>query len=224
MITAGPEKAEMEFKVIFPTLTGTVTGRVYDAQSHASQPAVIYFCGEDSGNIFVDSSGVFALIGFPVGNYRFNCASPNRDCISYQKEIVLYSTDTLHLEFPLVAAGRVRFPEGEKDIDPVYFGTLDSIGRYLTRNPKLALQIDGYTDSTNIVHKFPSNLALSIARAEEVKNYLINKFKLRDDRFIIQGFGETKPVASNDTEAGKTENRRVEFTFIARWEEQGAKD
>ncbi len=221
MIGAGVEKTEMEFKIIFPSLTGTVLGEVYDARSLAALSAFIFFSGDDSGDIFVDSSGVFALIGFPVGNYRFSCASPNRDYTGFEKEIILYSTDTLQLEFPLLAAGRIHFPQGKKDIDSSYRSALDSIGLYLSQNPKLVLQINGHTDNSRIITEaFPSNLALSVARTEEVEQYLIRKFKLPGERFITHGFGETEPIAGNETEEGKAENRRVEFKFIAAWEKR----
>lgn len=216
MIGAGVEKTEMEFKVIFPSLTGTVLGEVYDARSHAARSAFIFFSGDDSGDIFVDSSGVFALVGFPVGNYRFSCASPNRDYIGYEEDVILYSTDTLQLEFPLLAAGRIHFLQGKKDIDSSYRSVLDCIGLYLSQNPKLVLQVNGHTDNTRIVTEaFRSNLALSVARTEEVKQYLVRKFKFPDERFITRGFGETEPIAGNETEEGKAENRRVEFKLIA---------
>jgi len=221
LIGAGVEKTEIEVKVIFPTLTGTVLGAVFDAHSRRAQSAFIYFSGDDSGNIFVDSSGVFALVGFPVGNYRFNCASPNRDYIGFEKEIILYSTDTLQLEFPLLAAGRINFSQGKKDIDSSYRCVLDSIGLYLTRNPELVLLVNGHTDNTRIItDAFPSNLALSVARSEEVKQYLMQKFTIPAERFITYGFGDTEPVAGNETEEGKAENRRVDFRFLARWEQR----
>src|SRR5690606_5789661 len=57
------------------------------------------------------------------------------------------------------------------------------------------------------------NQELSVRRADSVRNYLMSKGLMRD-RFIITGAGESRPIASNDTEAGRAQNRRVEITLV----------
>jgi outer membrane protein OmpA-like peptidoglycan-associated protein len=70
--------------------------------------------------------------------------------------------------------------------------------------------IQGHTDN---VGSNESNLKLSQERAESVRSYLLSK-KLPANRVTSIGFGETRPIASNDTEEGKSQNRRVEFVIV----------
>jgi len=87
---------------------------------------------------------------------------------------------------------------------------LDGIAEALKGQTNIRVEIGGHTDSTGT----PTyNLVLSQQRAESVRQYLIGK-GIDAGRMTTQGYGETKPVASNKTEAGKAQNRRVEFKII----------
>lgn len=89
----------------------------------------------------------------------------------------------------------------------------DSLGQVaaaLAGQPDLNVEIDGHTDS---VGSPAYNLKLSKKRAESVKAYLISK-GVNGSKLYAQGFGKTKPIASNDTEEGRAENRRVEFQVL----------
>lgn len=88
--------------------------------------------------------------------------------------------------------------------------TLDEVATALIGQPDLNLQIDGYTDSKGSA---AYNLKLSKKRAEAVKAYLVGK-GVSSGNLVAKGFGEASPVASNDTEEGRTENRRVEFVVL----------
>ncbi|MEI7803078.1 MAG: OmpA family protein [Bacteroidota bacterium] len=72
------------------------------------------------------------------------------------------------------------------------------------------LKIAGHTDN---VGTSEFNMQLSKARAESVREYLISR-GLKASRFIIEYYGETKPIDTNDTEEGRQKNRRVEMIFI----------
>lgn len=88
--------------------------------------------------------------------------------------------------------------------------SLDLVAAGLASQPKLTVQIDGHTDSKGS----PAyNLRLSKKRAESVRTYLIGK-GVDGSRLAAEGYGEKKPIASNDTEAGRAENRRVEFQVL----------
>jgi outer membrane protein OmpA-like peptidoglycan-associated protein len=73
--------------------------------------------------------------------------------------------------------------------------------------PEVRVEIAGYTDD---VGKDDYNLGLSQRRAEAVKQYLANS-GLSADRIVARGYGETNPIATNGTPAGRAENRRIEF-------------
>ncbi len=77
------------------------------------------------------------------------------------------------------------------------------------KNPKLAFiagEINGHTDN---IGDEAYNLGLSKRRAQAVADYLKSKGVVLGDRFVMNGFGETKPMASNNTEEGRAQNRRV---------------
>ena len=87
---------------------------------------------------------------------------------------------------------------------------LDGVVAALRGQPNIRIEIGGHTDSTGAA---VFNLILSQQRAESVRQYLISH-GIDGGRLTTQGYGDTKPVASNKTEAGKAQNRRVEFKII----------
>lgn len=88
---------------------------------------------------------------------------------------------------------------------------LDKLAQVLVNNPDTNINIYGYTDSKG---SDSYNLSLSERRANAVKSYLVSK-GISSSRIFAMGRGENDPVASNDTEAGRAENRRVEFAITA---------
>jgi outer membrane protein OmpA-like peptidoglycan-associated protein len=88
--------------------------------------------------------------------------------------------------------------------------SLDGIAETLNEFPESTVMVKGYTDSRGSEQY---NLDLSRRRAEAVKNYLIAK-RVGPSRITAVGFGESFPVASNDTESGRQQNRRVEIDII----------
>jgi outer membrane protein OmpA-like peptidoglycan-associated protein len=78
-------------------------------------------------------------------------------------------------------------------------------------NPDWQVRVEGFTDSTG---NAASNLKLSEERAESVANWLADHGVDRS-RLTTKGYGEDRPVASNDTEAGRRKNRRVELVRVS---------
>lgn len=105
---------------------------------------------------------------------------------------------------------RINFKVGKAELLASSFGILDEIAQVIKQNEVKKLLIAGHTDSTS---NEEFNLRLSLARANSVKNYLVSK-GVSEDILTTQGFGKRKPMASNATEAGRRENRRVEFFII----------
>jgi outer membrane protein OmpA-like peptidoglycan-associated protein/tetratricopeptide (TPR) repeat protein len=87
---------------------------------------------------------------------------------------------------------------------------LDNLVQMLLQNPTLEIAIHGHTDNVGASN---SNLALSERRAASIKNYLISK-GIEAKRLSSKGFGATKPLTSNETDAGKAMNRRTEFVIV----------
>ena len=78
----------------------------------------------------------------------------------------------------------------------------------LKDNPQIQVEIAGHTDSMG---SEKANLAISEKRALSVKKYLQDKYNIPDSRMTIKGYGSSKPVADNNTQEGRSKNRRVEF-------------
>ncbi len=91
---------------------------------------------------------------------------------------------------------------------------LDPILDVLGRNPGWMVFLEGHTDSVPIrTEAFPSNRELSVARARAVGRYLAAK-GLAEERVVVRGYGDARPVASNATRAGRASNRRVDVSLV----------
>jgi len=101
----------------------------------------------------------------------------------------------------------INFKYNSAELRESSYQTLKAISRLFKDNPDLKIIIKGHTD--NIGGK-DFNLKLSQRRADKVKDFLV-KNGVKDTRIKAIGMGESKPVASNDTEKGRAKNRRVEF-------------
>ena len=99
------------------------------------------------------------------------------------------------------------FNSGKSTIKAESEAGLNDIVRILKSNPDLKLEIQGHTDSTG---SLAVNNRLSRQRAQAVKDYMVKK-GIATDRLTAVGFGPAKPVAPNDTVAGRAQNRRVEL-------------
>jgi len=101
----------------------------------------------------------------------------------------------------------VFFESGSADLKSVSLTELNNLKALLEKNDNLKIQINGHTDD---VGSEKDNLALSENRAKAVANYLIEQ-GISGDRLSYKGFGESEPIDSNETEAGRKNNRRTEF-------------
>jgi OmpA-OmpF porin, OOP family len=104
----------------------------------------------------------------------------------------------------------LQFDTAKATIKPEYTKPLDDVVTVLKENPTLKIEIEGHTDN---VGKEKYNEKLSMKRAEVVKEFL-EKRGIDKGRLIAKGYGFSKPIASNDTPEGRTENRRVELTPV----------
>ena len=103
---------------------------------------------------------------------------------------------------------RVFFKHNESVLLPKSYPILNQVVQLLTKYPQIQeLRVEGHTDDTGTRSK---NLKLSKDRAAAVKQYLIAK-GITPQRLVSTGYGDTRPIASNDTDAGRALNRRVNF-------------
>ena len=107
----------------------------------------------------------------------------------------------------LLAKEKIRFESGRATIDPDSAGLLDRLIETALRCPNANIEIAGHTDADG---ENAFNQALSEKRAQAVTDYLV-KAGLPASRFTAMGYGSSQPVASDDTDEGKAQNRRIDF-------------
>jgi OmpA-OmpF porin, OOP family len=107
----------------------------------------------------------------------------------------------------LLGKARIRFESGKADIVADSAGLLDRLIETALRCPNANIEVAGHTDSDG---EEPANQELSEKRAQAVADYLI-KAGLPANRFTPVGYGSTQPIAGNDSDQGKAQNRRIDF-------------
>jgi outer membrane protein OmpA-like peptidoglycan-associated protein len=151
-------------------------------------------------------AGVGALAGGMVGNYQDKQEAKLRAQMSGTGVEVVRMGDNLTLNMP----GNVTFALNSAKLNPQFDSVLDKLANTLLEYNQTVIQIAGHTDSTGS-HDY--NMKLSLQRAESVKAYLVSR-GVPAARLVTVGAGPDYPIASNDTEAGRAENRRVEITIV----------
>ncbi len=102
----------------------------------------------------------------------------------------------------------IHFDTNSAILKPSSAPIIRQVADGLIGDPNLKLEIDGYTDS---IGSAKHNRKLSQQRAEAVQSVLVSQFGIDASRLTSNGFGAANPIGSNDTAAGRAENRRVEF-------------
>jgi outer membrane protein OmpA-like peptidoglycan-associated protein len=109
-----------------------------------------------------------------------------------------------------IPLNNIFFETDKSDLSSESDAELNRLIRLLTDHPTMSILIAGHTDN---VGSHARNMRLSASRAEAVQSYLASH-GIQSDRLSVMGYGETKPVASNSTEEGRQQNRRVVFTIL----------
>jgi outer membrane protein OmpA-like peptidoglycan-associated protein len=125
----------------------------------------------------------------------------NKGCPEIKQEVI---------EKVNFAAKNILFRTASDQITKSSLPGLDEVVKILRADNNLLLSIDGHSDN---VGNETRNLALSQKRADAVKKYLISK-GINASRLEAKGYGQSRPVADNDSKEGQTANRRVEMSLI----------
>ena len=151
-------------------------------------------------------AGVGALAGGAVGAYQDRQEAALRSQLAGTGVDVVRDGDNITLNMP----GAITFGFDSSALQPQFRPVLDDLAVTLNEYNQTIIEVAGHTDS---VGDAAYNQTLSEQRAATVANYLAGRGVIRD-RMITIGAGETRPIASNDTEAGRAQNRRVEITLV----------
>jgi outer membrane protein OmpA-like peptidoglycan-associated protein len=148
---------------------------------------------------------------------QVHTAENSTDLGSYNIEVVevevMQQDITVNMEEGIEKDGKIAlygilFDVGKSVIKPESAEALQQVTDYLNANPAVKIVVVGHTDNTGT---YAGNITLSKARAESVKNYLVNTGKIAATRLMSEGAGQFCPVTTNATEEGRTLNRRVEI-------------
>ena len=151
-------------------------------------------------------AGVGALAGGSVGYYMDRQEAKLRAELEGTGVSVTRIGDNITLNMP----GNVTFATDSSDLRPAFFDVLVSVGKVLDEFDQTVVEIAGHTDSTG---SESYNQSLSERRASSVGSYLSSQ-GVDQQRLMLVGMGELRPVADNATDAGRQANRRVEITMV----------
>jgi len=113
-------------------------------------------------------------------------------------------------EIVLIMPGHITFETDRADVRPQFYDVLNSVALVLEEYDQTLVEVAGHTDSTGSEQY---NLDLSARRAEAVARYLSAQ-GVDPQRFLTLAYGETRPIAPNNTTEGRQRNRRVEITLV----------
>jgi outer membrane protein OmpA-like peptidoglycan-associated protein len=184
-------------------LSKAATGAAIGGATGAAIGAVT---GGDRGKRAAIGAAAGVLAGGAVGAYMDHQESKLREQLQGTGVSVTRAGDDLILNMP----GNITFEVNQADIRPSFYDVLSSVVLVVKEFDKTIIEISGYTDSTG---GESYNQQLSERRSGSVGAY----FKAQgvtSGRVVTKGFGERYPIASNDTPAGRDQNRRVELRLV----------
>lgn len=208
---------------IRPKVAATyVHGRVIDAESQApliARIAVIDFHTRDTiRQLFSNEATGEFLFSLPLG-HRYGLFAQAKGYLFYSGHFDLMHSDSAYeITVPLKKIQRgarlelynIFFEFDRADIRPESELELKEVLRLLQENPRWRVEIEGHTDS---IGSAAYNQLLSQRRAEAVRQYLIER-GVAAGRITARGYGASRPIADNKTEAGRARNRRTEILFV----------
>ncbi len=207
-----------------PRATVVVRGRVLDAKTKQPVPATVAYErlrdgkreGEATANpvtgeytLSVGGGAVYGVRAVASGYYPLSVTMDLEKLAAYGER----SQDLLLMPIETNVAIRLNnvfFESGKWELRPDSYPELDRLADFLRTNATVRIALAGHTDN---VGADAANLALSQNRINSVEAYLVAK-GIGKARLTAKGFGETRPIAPNDTEEGRQQNRRVEFTIL----------
>ncbi len=162
--------------------------------------------GRDDRTAKIVGAGIGGIAGVGIGSYMDQQERDLRARTAGTDVRVIRQGNDLILNIP----SGINFAYDSAAVEPQFRRTLDQVGQVLHQYDRTYVDIYGHTDSTG---SDAYNQDLSERRAVSVADYLVTR-GVQAARIGTRGFGETQPIASNDTEQGRAANRRVEIKIV----------
>lgn len=172
-------------------LAGAIAGK--STSTHSTKRAVI-------------GGAVGALAGYGIGTYMDKQQAELNQGLKGSGVEVQRQGDTINLNMP----GGITFDTGRTNIKPNFNPVLSDIAGIMSKYPETKIEVQGHTDN---VGSNADNLKLSELRAQSVSSALTAQ-GVDSSRIKSVGYGESMPIATNNTPAGRETNRRVEIKII----------
>ena len=191
LVLTGCASTNAEKGAAIGAISGAVLGKA--TSNHKNKRAVF-------------GAAIGAIAGAAIGDYMDKQEQAFRDELSGSGIDVVREGDNLRLIMP----SNITFATGQSYITSGFHTTLNDVAKVLVKFDKTLLSIEGHTDSSGAAD---FNQKLSEQRATSVKSYLMNQ-NILAARLNTTGYGETQPVAANNTAQNKALNRRVEIQIV----------
>ncbi len=162
--------------------------------------------GDHDKSRYVWGAALGAIAGGAVGGYMDKQEEEFRAQLADSGVQVVRQGNDIFLQMP----GDITFATNSSRISSDFYPVLDDVANILRKYDKTLLQIEGHTDSTG---SNQLNQNLSESRANSVRNYLSQQ-QVYSQRIRTYGYGESSPIANNQTAQGRAKNRRVELRII----------
>ncbi|MDD4857253.1 MAG: OmpA family protein [Candidatus Krumholzibacteria bacterium] len=202
------------FAVILAFLAGTVgcaslnrttKGTAIGAGAGAAVGAII---GKQTGHTALGAilgAAVGGAAGAYIGNYM------DKQAEEMQKDIEGAKIERVGEGIKITFDSGILYDVDKAVLRPEAKTNLDKMAAILNKYPDTNILVEGHTDATG---SDEHNLELSRQRAQSVENYLAG-LGVDPSRFTVMGYGESQPIATNDTDEGRQQNRRVELAIMA---------
>lgn len=193
---------------------------VVNAENKPQEGEVVTFVGEKDSATFTGTTNA---------DGRFSVLIPKGQKFKVQYKVFSTEQDFKALDIPggnelltlnytitvkpprVYTLDDVFFAPGKSTLTSASYKELNELAEYMSKKKTMKIEIAGHTDNTG---EAASNLKLSEARANTVRNYLLKK-GITAERVVAKGYGDTFPVADNSTPEGRQKNRRTEVRIIS---------
>ncbi len=197
-----------------PPAPASLHGKVTDTRAGSPLVADITVLGTDI-ILESDSMGIFDIYDLPPGLYKVQVEAIGYETAVYPVTVSAGATQLLDVRMlqpaDIVVLHGVKFEYNKATLLPESFPILDDAAALLMNHPEMRVEVQGHTDATG---SDEYNRKLSYMRANAVRAYLVDVHMISQVRLVPVGYGESRPVATNTTEEGRAQNRRVEFFIL----------